>query len=131
MTIEETVVKWEKVNSRLRCYKAIEKELRAEIVKHIIEDEAQSGTFTKVISCKSVKVRNSINYKIDATGYDEAKDSLSEEELNCVKIGYSLDMKKYNALAPEQRGRLDDFVTSKPGAPTVDIKDIAEGAEEG
>lgn len=97
-----------------------ERELRKDIAMELTKGLAV-GTHKFTFKGLAVKVQTGFDYKVD----QEIKlsfDDLTDEEIDCLRIKYELDLRKYKAL--ENSELLDEFITVKDSMPSIEIESM-------
>ena len=69
------------------------------------------------------------NYSVKAKVRDII-DDLTDEERECLNPKYDVKLAKYKKLSEDKKWDLNEYVTAKPGKPTIEIKTLADMAEE-
>lgn len=100
-----------------------EREMRAEILRLNFEG-VNSGSRKKIIGNIMLKGTFGIEHKIDSKSFASAlaDDAIPDECMDGVRTSYALDKKGYDSLPDEAKRVLDDYITSKPTLPTLEIK---------
>ena len=72
----------------------------------------------------TIKGTFGIEHKIDTKAFASAlaSDSIPDEAMDGIRTKYELDKKGYDSLDADLQLILDDFITSKPTMPTLEIK---------
>ena len=114
---------WERQKELIRVTQASERELRMEILKEAFGDNS-IGSLKTMRGGITVKGTFGIEHKIDTKAFASAlaSDSIPDEAMDGIRTKYELDKKGYDNLDHDLQLILDDFITSKPTMPTLEIK---------
>ena len=101
-------------------HKRKENELRIKIIEQFFPN-AGEGTHTELF--KEWEIRGGIryNYKIDEAALADVEHLLTDSEKSCIKRKPELALGVYRKLDDDERKNVDEFVTIKPGLPTLSI----------
>lgn len=127
MESEKTVVEWMKVKKEIDELKKKENHLRIQMCKSILKGMIK-GSRSEVIGKYKVTATAKINTSVDEEALLEIWPDLSDEEMACFKFPPKLNMRQYNSLDPEKK-RIYSALISKPGLPTISIKEVKEVKE--
>lgn len=118
---------WQRAKQSATVLANQERELRKEIL------EAQfgvgiSGSRKAIFNGLLIKGNFGIEHKIDSKSFESAiaDDAIPDECMDGVRTKYELDKKGYDSLSDEAKAILDDYITSKPSLPTLEIKILDE-----
>lgn len=114
---------WERQKELIKVTQASEKQLRLEILKEAF-GENKIGSLKTIRSGLTIKGGFGIEHKVDSKAFASAlaSDSIPDEAMDGIRTKYELDKKGYDNLGAEFQLILDDFITSKPTLPTLEIK---------
>ena len=117
----------QRLKESIRVMQAAEKNLRIEILEECFGTNA-IGSLNKVVGNMNVKGSFTLEHKVDSKAFAKAlaDDSVPDEAMDGIRTKYELDKKGYDGLDEEYQLILDDFITTKPALPTLDIKVIDE-----
>ena len=116
---------WERQKELIRVTQASERELRMEILKEAFGDNS-IGSLKTMRGGITVKGTFGIEHKIDTKAFASAltSDSIPDEAMDGIRTKYELDKKGYDGMDEEYQLILDDFITTKPALPTLEIKEL-------
>lgn len=117
----KTIEKYLAIKASLKLAQETEREMRLEILDQIFP-AAGVGTLNAALGEYAIKGTFSTTTTIDADILADIEDSLSDEELACIKWKPSLIAAHYKMLGEDLRGRLDEAVMVKPSMPTLKIE---------
>lgn len=106
---------------KMAKYKALEAQLRLELLTEVFNDSVIDGTETDFIGKFKVKGSFKLGFKLDAVALAKEYENLTTWEQNCIIYKPSLSVAKFKELDEDQRLLLDDLVTVSPSMPTVVI----------
>ena len=114
---------WQRQKEALKVLQASERELRLEILGELFNKNS-IGAMKTMVGDMVVKGTFGIEHKVDSKAFASAlaSDSIHDEAMDGIRTKYELDKKGYDKLDPEYQLILDDYITSKPTLPTLEIK---------
>ena len=124
---EEKVTEWLRQKGILAEAKDREMELRRELVSGIVEGSLKASTTTtigKYVLKGSAKVSSTIT-AADSKALSSVFDTLPPLEKEAVVFKPSLVASVYKKLPGDSK--LNQFVTTKPAAPSLELKEIING----
>ena len=126
-TLLAKIAEQQRLKESIRVMGAAEKNLRIEILEECFGTDV-IGTLNKVVGGMNVKGSFGLEHKVDSKAFAKAlaDDSIPDEAMDGIRTKYELDKKGYDGLDEEYQLILDDFITTKPALPTLDIKVIAD-----
>lgn len=112
---------WLEAKALLDNVKKLERELRDEIVAKYFDTEHTGTQKTSAEGC-NLKVTIPKNFTVDQSiPYDVVRESGG-----AIKHKFQVSAKEFDALAIDKITELSDWVTLKPGAPSLTITPIEE-----
>lgn len=115
------VANWISLAEKLAIVKAAEMEARLLIANKILDGKlkgAKSGKIGKY----TLTATGAVNTKVDAEGLKQSWKELSPYEKSCIRFKAEVAAKNYNADG--DTSTLDQFVTTKPGTPSLKLKKV-------
>ena len=119
-TIEETLEEWMGLSKQLKDVKAKEMDMRRDIVAFLVPT-GLVGTHTRAFGIIDVKAVLKNNYKMDQEEVEKNLDSMTQAELNAVKMTASVIMSAYKLIPEDNRELLDMCIEVVPAAPTLSV----------
>ena len=116
---KETIEQWIDVQATLKAAKEEEMELRKEICLALQKSEEGYGTKSFHVQGFDLKTTFDLSYKLDEALYWERAKSMTDEELDCIKLKPTLDVKKFKEISS---ATLSDLVYVTESAPTLAVK---------
>ena len=120
-TIEEYLEQWKMLSDKLKAAKAMEMEMRKEIVA-FLQPKALPGTFDHDNLVMKVKVKIGLNYKFDQEELDAREEDMTNAEAACINYKPSLLMKNYKMIPGDNREELDACLIVTLAAPTLTVE---------
>jgi hypothetical protein len=113
--------KWMLLSSSLKRIKDEEMTLRREICEEIFAGEV--GEFRKKAEYdgRTVTAISTVNRSVDKAVLSSIWEDLSEAEQDAINFKPEISVSKYKKL--EGKLLLNEAITVKPGAPTLEVKD--------
>ena len=113
---------WQRQKEALKVLQASEQELRLEILGELF-NKSSIGSMKTMVGEMVVKGTFGIEHKVDSKQFEKAlaSDMIPDEALDGIRTKYELDKKGYDNLDAEYQLILDDYITSKPTLPTLEI----------
>lgn len=122
MENQKALEEWMKAKIELEEIKKKEMNLRLVLCKKILKGIVK-GSRSENIGEYKVTATAKINTSVDEDALSEIWNDLSNEEKACFKYKPSLILRQYNSL-PNEKKRIYSALISKPGTPTLVIKEI-------
>lgn len=119
--LKEKLEQHRKMALDLKDLKKKESDLRDEICEaYKSQGFNTAGTHTFYSDNLEIKMALGISYSLDVDALEKDKDSLSQEERDCIKYTPSIIMDNYNALLGDDL-LLDEYIITKDKKPTLKI----------
>ena len=115
----------QRLKESIRVMQAAEKNLRIEILEECFGTNS-IGSVKKIVGGMVVKGTFTLEHKIDNKAFAKAlaDDNIPAEAMDGIRTKYELDKKGYDGMDEEYQLILDDFITTKPALPTLEIKEL-------
>lgn len=126
MNVEQLVDEYLDAKTQFTHYKALEAELRIQLLDELFKGETIDGTESTFIGEYKVKGTFKLGFKLDKKAMADAYEDLSLAEQNCIKFDPGLILSAYKALDDSERQELDDYITVSPSMPTIKIEKEGE-----
>ena len=122
-TLLAKIAEQQRLKESIRVMQAAENNLRIEILEECFGTNS-IGSVKKIVGGMVVKGTFTLEHKVDSKAFAKAlaDDSIPDEAMDGIRTKYELDKKGYDKLDPEYQLILDDYITSKPTLPTLEIK---------
>lgn len=113
---------WQRQKEALKVLQASERELRLEILGELFNNNS-IGSMKTMVGDMVVKGTFGLEHKVDSKQFEKAlaSDMIPDEAMDGIRVKYELDKNGYDNLDPEHQLILDDYITSKPTLPTLEI----------
>lgn len=123
LTLEQITSFWVDANNALTHWKAVEMQLRLELVKKHSNPTSEKGTeYLSLPNDWRLKVVKSQNFKLDADKAQDALDHFTDDMANLlVRWDAQLSVSNYNQLSEADKAYFADALTVKPGAPQLEL----------
>ena len=128
MSRDELLLRWAELKTELEKAKALEMELRKFIVKHEFSSVKEGVNNIELGNGYKLKATLKYNYVIDNNKIDSALDKLAKINNEgsfiaerIVKWKADLVLKEYRELEPQYKKIIDEVLTIKDAAPTLEI----------
>ena len=121
-TIAEQLEQHRVMKAQLLKLKDEEMALRVKIVNKLTKTDSDPGTKNIRRDGFRIKIKLGLNYTLDQVELQRLidEDSLTEEELDCIRTKYELKLREYKAA--DNPETLNDVIVVKPAAPTLDVE---------
>lgn len=115
----------ERQKEQIRVLQESEKELRLEILTELFGVNA-IGSCKTIVGGRMIKGTFGLEHKVDSKAFQKAlaADNIPDECMDGIRTKYELDKKGYDNLDEEFQLILDDYITTKPTLPSIEIKDV-------
>lgn len=121
MTVDSAVInEWLELKQQIETLSSQERALRIKITEAVLAGK-EEGSKTSTIDGIKLTATAVVNYNIDKEELDLIKDSLTDEELACLRYKPEVTLKNFRKLDPERTYQLFRAVSTSKGLPQLKV----------
>lgn len=123
--MKELIKDWLYHKEQLKLHQELERTLREQILFESF-GEGNIGSRNTVADGYVIKGSFGISYSFNQADLKDAINLglLSDEALDVIRTKYELDKKAYDSLGIMATAEIDNYITTKPTLPTLEIKPV-------